>query len=113
MTSVKWESVKDYQEIIFERADKIAKITMNRPEKMNAFTPLTIQEMIDAFNICRDDSTIGVIILTGAGDKAFSSGGDQGFGEWRLCWFRPHCPAKCAGSSAFNSNHPQTRDCHG
>lgn len=39
MTSVKWESVKDYQEIIFERADKIAKITMNRPEKMNAFTP--------------------------------------------------------------------------
>lgn len=78
MTSVKWESVKDYQEIIFERADKIAKITMNRPEKMNAFTPLTIQEMIDAFNICRDDSTIGVIILTGAGDKAFSSGGDQG-----------------------------------
>ncbi len=78
MTSVKWEAVKSYKEIIFERADKIAKITMNRPEKMNAFTPVTIQEMIDAFNICRDDSTIGVIILTGAGDKAFSSGGDQG-----------------------------------
>src|SRR5699024_1191288 len=78
MTTVDWQPVKDYSEIIFERAGKIAKITMNRPEKMNAFTPVTIQEMIDAFTICRDDSTIGVIILTGAGDKAFSSGGDQG-----------------------------------
>lgn len=78
MTSVDWKNVKDYSEIIFERAGKIAKITMNRPKKMNAFTPVTIQEMIDAFTICRDDSTIGVIILTGAGDKAFSSGGDQG-----------------------------------
>ena len=77
MTSVDWKNVKDYSEIIFERAGKIAKITMNRPKKMNAFTPVTIQEMIDAFTICRD-STIGVIILTGAGDKAFSSGGDQG-----------------------------------
>ena len=64
MTSVDWKNVKDYSEIIFERAGKIAKITMNRPKKMNAFTPVTIQEMIDAFTICRDDSTIGVIILT-------------------------------------------------
>ena len=69
--------VWSYSEIIFERAGKIAKITMNRPEKLNAFTPVTVQEMIDAFTICRDDSSIGVIILTGAGDKAFSSGGDQ------------------------------------
>lgn len=71
MTTVDWQPVKEYSEIIFERAGKIAKITMNRPKKMNAFTPVTIQEMIDAFTICRDDSTIGVIILTGAGDKAF------------------------------------------
>lgn len=77
MTSANWTPVKEYSEIIFERDDKIAKITMNRPEKHNAFTPVTVAEMIDAFNICRDDSTIGVIILTGAGDKAFSSGGDQ------------------------------------
>lgn len=76
-TEFNWTKVKDYQEIIFERMDKIAKITMNRPHHLNAFTPLTIQEMIEAFNICRDDATIGVIILTGAGDKAFSSGGDQ------------------------------------
>ena len=78
MTTVNWQQVKEYSEIIFERAGKIAKITMNRPKRMNAFTPVTVQEMIDAFTICRDDSTIGVIILTGAGDKAFSSGGDQG-----------------------------------
>lgn len=77
MTTANWQQVKDYQEIIFERADKVAKITMNRPKKLNAFTPVTIQEMIEAFTICRDDSSIGVIILTGAGDKAFSSGGDQ------------------------------------
>lgn len=77
MTSVEWEKVKDYSEIIFERAGQIAKITMNRPEKHNAFTPVTVAEMIEAFTICRDDSTIGAIILTGAGDKAFSSGGDQ------------------------------------
>ncbi len=71
MTSVDWQPVKEYKEIVFERADKIAKITMNRPKKMNAFTPVTIQEMIDAFNICRDDSTIGVIILTGAVIRPF------------------------------------------
>lgn len=76
-TEFNWVPVKEYQEIIFERLDKIAKITMNRPHHLNAFTPVTIQEMIDAFTICRDDASIGVIILTGAGDKAFSSGGDQ------------------------------------
>ncbi|WP_235806409.1 enoyl-CoA hydratase-related protein, partial [Liquorilactobacillus vini] len=70
-----WQKVKDYQEIIFERIGKIAKITINRPEKRNAFTPLTVNEMIDAFMICRDDSSVGVIILTGAGDLAFCSGG--------------------------------------
>ncbi|WP_281164730.1 1,4-dihydroxy-2-naphthoyl-CoA synthase [Liquorilactobacillus sicerae] len=73
----KWQKVKDYQEIIFERTGKIAKVTINRPEKRNAFTPLTVNEMIDAFTICRDDSSVGVIILTGAGDLAFCSGGDQ------------------------------------
>ena len=77
MTEVKWEKIKDFSEIIFERTGKIAKITMNRPEKHNAFTPVTVAEMIEAFTICRDDSSIGVIILTGAGDQAFSSGGDQ------------------------------------
>lgn len=70
--------VKQYDEILFDRSDHIAKITINRPEKRNAFTPKTIEELIDAFTICRDDATIGVIVFTGAGDLAFSSGGDQG-----------------------------------
>src|SRR5699024_720192 len=75
--SVKWEQVREYKEIIYEKYNGIAKVTMNRPEKHNAFTPLTVNEMIDAFADARDDSSIGVIVLTGAGDKAFCSGGDQ------------------------------------
>src|SRR5690625_2225833 len=75
--TVQWEKVRDYKEIIYEKYNGIAKVTMNRPEKHNAFTPLTVNEMIDAFTDARDDSSIGVIVLTGAGDKAFCSGGDQ------------------------------------
>ena len=75
--TVQWEKVRDYEEIIYEKSNGIAKITMNRPEKHNAFTPLTVSEMIDAFADARDDSSVGVIILTGEGDKAFCSGGDQ------------------------------------
>lgn len=74
---VVWEPIKQYEEILFELYDGIAKITINRPEKRNAFTPLTVQEMIDAMTICREDPRIKVIVLTGAGDKAFCSGGDQ------------------------------------
>lgn len=78
--SVSWKKVKDYTDIIYEHAEGegIAKITINRPEVRNAFRPQTVIEMIDAFNDVRDDETIGVAILTGAGDKAFCSGGDQG-----------------------------------
>ncbi|MDD6651572.1 MAG: 1,4-dihydroxy-2-naphthoyl-CoA synthase [Eggerthellales bacterium] len=83
MSNYQWETIKEYQEIIFERYEGIAKVTINRPERRNAFTPLTNQEMFDAFSIARDDSSIGVIILTGANhggrheDEAFCSGGDQ------------------------------------
>ena len=78
-----WNAVKTYDEILFEtNADgqnigKIAKITMNDIATHNAFTPGMVSEMIDAFTIARDDATIGVIIMTGAGDQAFSSGGNQ------------------------------------
>ena len=76
--SVKWETTnKEYQEIKYEKYKGVAKVTINRPEVHNAFTPLTVQEMIDAFADARDDSSIGVIILTGEGEKAFCSGGDQ------------------------------------
>ena len=73
-----WETVKEYQEILYYRSGAIGRITINRPRVHNAFTPLTVAEMIDAFTACRDDATIGAIVLTGAGDKAFCSGGDQG-----------------------------------
>jgi naphthoate synthase len=66
-----------YTDIVYETAEGIAKITINRPEVRNAFRPATLYELSHAFNVARDDPEIGVIILTGAGDKAFCSGGDQ------------------------------------
>src|SRR5438094_675998 len=74
---VAWQQVRDYTDIIFEKAEGMGKITINRPEVRNAFRPETLTELIDAFNLCREDPQIGVVILTGAGDKAFCSGGDQ------------------------------------
>ncbi|ALJ01519.1 1,4-dihydroxy-2-naphthoyl-CoA synthase [Rufibacter tibetensis] len=72
-----WTTLKEYQEILFQFYNGIAKISINRPHVHNAFTPRTVAEMIDAMNICRDNAEIGVIILTGEGGKAFCSGGDQ------------------------------------
>jgi len=72
-----WQTVKEYKEILFTYMDGIGKISINRPHVHNAFTPLTVNEMIDAILICREDPNIGVIILTGEGGKAFCSGGDQ------------------------------------
>jgi naphthoate synthase len=77
MSVVPWVRQGNYEDIIYETYDGIAKITINRPEVRNAFRPKTVMEMYDAFIAARDDSSIGVIILTGAGDKAFCSGGDQ------------------------------------
>ncbi|KAM7487301.1 hypothetical protein LguiB_024785 [Lonicera macranthoides] len=73
------DSGKAFTDIIYEKAvgEAIAKITINRPERRNAFRPQTIKELIRAFNDARDDSSVGVIILTGKGTKAFCSGGDQ------------------------------------
>lgn len=72
-----WTPVKEYKEILFHKFDGIARISINRPQVHNAFTPLTVKEMIDAMAICREDAEVGVIILTGEGGKAFCSGGDQ------------------------------------
>jgi naphthoate synthase len=71
------EPGKDYTDITYDTAGGVAKITINRPEVRNAFRPTTLFELTHAFNVARDDPGIGVIILTGAGDKAFCSGGDQ------------------------------------
>ncbi len=72
-----WESHGDYTDIRYETIAGIAKITIDRPEVRNAFRPTTLFEMSNAFEQARDDADIGVIILTGEGDKAFCSGGDQ------------------------------------
>lgn len=77
MSNRNWKTIKMYEEIKFDFFEGIAKISINRPHKRNAFTPKTVQEMIDAMNICRDNMDIQCIILTGEGDEAFCSGGDQ------------------------------------
>jgi naphthoate synthase len=80
--SFNWMKAKNYKDIIYEKMDGIAKITINRPEKRNAFRPETVFEMYDAFSDAREDQTIGVILLTGYGPAkdgkySFCSGGDQ------------------------------------
>jgi naphthoate synthase len=72
-----WTSLHTYEDIKYEYYNGIAKITINRPEVRNAFRPKTTAEMIDAFTRARDDERVGVIILTGEGEHAFCSGGDQ------------------------------------
>jgi naphthoate synthase len=72
-----WQASGDYTDIRYETLDGIAKITIDRPEVRNAFRPLTVKELIRAFDVARDDPTIGVIVLTGEGPDAFCSGGDQ------------------------------------
>jgi naphthoate synthase len=78
----KWKTVRAYSDILYEKADGIAKITINRPEKRNAFRPETVTQLIEAFTDARDDQRIGVVLLTGAGPHtdgkyAFCAGGDQ------------------------------------
>ena len=75
--SREWKTIKEYEDIKFDFFEGIAKITINRPWVYNAFRPQTNKEMLDAVNICRERNDIGVVVLTGAGDKAFCSGGDQ------------------------------------
>lgn len=77
MAGLNWESHGEYQDIKYETLDGIAKITINRPEVRNAFRPQTLFELSRAFDIARDDPSVGAIILTGEGPLAFCSGGDQ------------------------------------
>ena len=77
-----WKKVSKFDEIIYEKCDGIAKVTINRPHRRNAFTPDTVAEMIEAFSDAKDDTTIGVVLLTGFnpqtdGKFAFCAGGDQ------------------------------------
>jgi naphthoate synthase len=73
-----WSTIKEFEDIRFEKTDDgIAKITINRPEVRNAFRPLTVKEMLEAFDLAHEDASVGVVVLTGEGEKAFCSGGDQ------------------------------------
>jgi naphthoate synthase len=77
--AVNWIKIRDYEDILYERAEgeAIAKVTINRPRRRNAFRPQTVTEMQRAFAHAREDQSIGVVLLTGAGNQAFCSGGDQ------------------------------------
>ncbi len=77
MADIVWVETGRFTDIKYHKAEGIAKITINRPEVRNAFRPLTVYEMSQALADAREDSQVGVIILTGEGDKAFCSGGDQ------------------------------------
>ena len=72
----KWVTSGKFEDILYETAEGIAKITINRPQVRNAFRPQTIIELKEAFDLARDDEKVGVVIFTGAGDEAFCSGGD-------------------------------------
>lgn len=74
-----WTTVRTFEDIRYETTDegKIAKITINRPQVRNAFRPKTVQELLQAFDMAHENPMVGVIILTGEGDQAFCSGGDQ------------------------------------
>lgn len=83
MGEFNWVEERQYEEILYHTYEGIAKITINRPHRRNAFTPLTVMEMYDAFTRAREDDSVGVIVLTGANHgegvekEAFCSGGDQ------------------------------------
>ncbi len=74
---IEWRGEGDYEDVLYERGDAMAKISINRPEVHNAFRPPTLAELRDAFTRARDDVEVAAIIFTGAGDEAFCSGGDQ------------------------------------
>ena len=77
MSDFNWINCGSYEDIRYDKLEGVAKITINRPQVRNAFRPLTVFEMSSAFADAREDPEIGVIILTGEGDKAFCAGGDQ------------------------------------
>jgi 1,4-dihydroxy-2-naphthoyl-CoA synthase len=77
MSQIEWKESGEFTDIKYSKFEGIAKITINRPEVRNAFRPLTVVEMMKALEDARNDGQTGVIILTGEGDKAFCSGGDQ------------------------------------
>ena len=82
MNKIKWQNLGDYEDILYQKIEGIAKITINRPEIHNAFRPLTVSEMSKALEDAREDQSIGVVILTGQGEKAFCSPAPNRLSLW-------------------------------
>ena len=103
-----WTPIKEYSDILFEYFEGIAKITINRPQVRNAFTPTTVAQMSEALVICRQRNDIRVVVLTGAGDKAFCSGGDMhvkgigGYIDPQVC--RGSMCSTCKNKSVLSPN---------
>ena len=111
--TLKWERVKEYTDIIYERAEGIARVTINRPEVRNAFRPETVMEMIDAFQHIRDGySSTGVVLLRGQGNQVFSvPAAISACASLRRLRGRRRCPeVKRARSAATHSHPSQARD---
>lgn len=75
--TINWQSAGSYEDILYHKAEGIARISINRPEVHNAFRPKTVVELLDAFSRAREDGEVGVVLFTGEGGRAFCSGGDQ------------------------------------
>ncbi|MFN0094491.1 MAG: 1,4-dihydroxy-2-naphthoyl-CoA synthase [Dehalococcoidia bacterium] len=75
--TIAWKEAGSYSDVIYQKADGVARISINRPEVHNAFRPETVFELLDAFNKAREDGEVGVVLFTGEGGRAFCSGGDQ------------------------------------
>ncbi len=111
-----WKKIEgfDFKEIIFEEYHHIAKITINRERYRNAFTPLTTWEMSQAFSYCRESQDIRVVILTGAGDKAFCAGGDMHVkGRGGYVGNRRSATPQCARRADADTPSAQARHRHG
>lgn len=95
MAQREWKEIRKFEEILFEEYHGIAKITINRPRYRNAFTPKTTLELSQAFALCREMQNIRVVLLTGAGDKAFCSGRHACQRTWRVCRRRGGASSEC------------------
>ena len=103
--AVAWEPAGDYEDILYGKAEGIARISINRPEVHNAFRPETVFELIDAFQKAREDPEVGVVLFTGEGGRAFCSGGDQRVrvamaATWARTTSRASTSPTCTSSSA-------------
>ena len=99
-TQREWTTIREYEDILFDYYNGIARITINRERYRNAFTPTTTAEMSDALRICREEADIDVIVITGAGDKA-----------WRLYRQGRCSPSECSGCTETNPQHSETGNC--